>query len=247
MSPLLRPGWRREVIVFTVAYLLYSLARYLTIGDLDVAKANAHHIHDLESSLDVDVEGGVQTALSGTEALWLLNHVYLAAQLVVVPGALIWLYRRSPRHYTQLRTTVLATWVIAVPVYALFPCAPPRLADLGLVDTITSQTGVALDSELTTSFYNPLAAVPSLHAGFALAVSAALAAAATRRTTKVLAWLWAPTVMLAVIATGNHFVFDVAAGVGATVAGFVLGTALSRVQWPAMISERWIGASATTS
>src|SRR5262245_22471876 len=247
MSSLLRPGWRREVIVFTVAYLFYSLARELTIGDLGVAKANAHQIHDLEGSLDIDVEDGVQTALSGTAVLWLLNNVYLAAQLVVVPAALVWLYRRSPRHYTQLRTTVLATWVIAVPVYALYPCAPPRLADLGLVDTITSQTGVALDSKLTTSFYNPLAAVPSLHAGFALAVSAALAAAATKRTTKLLAWLWAPTVMLAVVATGNHFVFDIAAGVVATLAGFVVGAALSRVQWPAMITERWIGASATTS
>ena len=79
-----------------------------------------------------------------------------------------------------LRNTVLATWLIALPVWPLFPVAPPRLADIGLVDTITSQTGLALDSKLTTSLYNRYAAVPSLHAGFALAVSAALAAAARR-------------------------------------------------------------------
>ena len=80
-----------------------------------------------------------------------------------------------------LRNTVLATWLIALPIYALFPVAPPRLADIGLVDTITTQTGVALDSKLTTSMYNEYAAVPSLHAGFALAVSVVLGAVATRR------------------------------------------------------------------
>ena len=76
----------------------------------------------------------------------------------------------------KLRNTVLATWLIAMPIYALFPVAPPRLADIGMLDTITSGGGVRLDSALTTSFYNPLAAVPSLHAGFALAVGVALAA-----------------------------------------------------------------------
>jgi membrane-associated phospholipid phosphatase len=153
----------------------------------------------------------------------MLNHLYIAAQLVVVPGALVWLYRRSRRHYVLLRDTVLATWLVALPIYALFPCAPPRLADIGLVDTITTQTGIALDSKLTTSFYNPLAAVPSLHAGFALAVSAALAAAATRRSWKLLAWTWAPTVCLAVVATGNHFVTDIVAGAVVTIAGYALG------------------------
>ena len=95
--------------------------------------------------------------------------LYLAAQLVVLPGALVFLYRRSRPHYERLRNTILATWVLSIPIYAAFPVAPPRLADSGLVDTITTQTGVALDSSLTTSFYNELAAVPSLHVGFAVA------------------------------------------------------------------------------
>ena len=106
----------------------------------------------------------------------MLNNLYLAAQIIVVPGTLICLYRRNHEVYVKLRNTVLATWLIAMPIYALFPVAPPRLADIGMLDTITSGGGVRLDSALTTSFYNPLAAVPSLHAGFALAVGVALAA-----------------------------------------------------------------------
>jgi membrane-associated phospholipid phosphatase len=82
---------------------------------------------------------------------------------------------------------------------------------------------VALDSSLTTSFYNELAAVPSLHAGFAAAVSVALAVALRRRWAKLLALSWGPAVGLAVVATGNHFVFDIAAGLVVTVAGYGLG------------------------
>ena len=228
LSHLTRRHGVREPALFGLAYLLYSAGRFVAIGDVDIATENAQSILRLEESLRVDVEQGVQDALDGSWLLWLLNHLYLAAQLIVVPGALVWLYRRSRTHYEQLRNTVLATWLVALPIYALFPVAPPRLADIGLVDTITTQTGVALDSKLTTSFFNEYAAVPSLHAGFAVAVSAALAAAATRRRSRLLAWLWAPTVWLAVVATGNHFVADIAAGVAVTVVGYALARVVTR-------------------
>ncbi len=39
----------------------------------------------------------------------------------------------------------------------------------------------------------------------------------------MLAHLWGPTVALAVVATGNHFVFDIAAGMVAAAAGYGLG------------------------
>jgi hypothetical protein len=239
-----RTPWGRELALFGVAYLLYSLGRFVAIGDHDVAVANAGSIVDLEQALSADVEQSVQSALQGSWLLWLLNHLYIAAQLIVVPGALVWLYKRSHTHYVLLRNTVLATWLIALPIYALFPCAPPRLADVGLVDTITTQTGLALDSKLTTSFYNPIAAVPSLHAGFALAVSAALAAATSRRSLRVLAWLWAPTIGLAVVATGNHFVFDIAAGAVVTVAGYGLGRLVAGGRLPVLQAPQERAASA---
>ena len=219
-----RPGGRERALVGR-ANQLYSARRFVAVGDLDVATANAQWIVDVERSLALDIEQGVQDALNGTWVVWVLNHLYLAAQLVVVPGALIWLYRRSRSHYELLRNTVLATWLIALPIYALFPVAPPRLADIGMVDTITTQTGLALDSKLTTSFYNELAAVPSLHAGFAVAVSAAIAAAVRRPWARALAWTWAPVVCLAVVATGNHFVADILAGVIVTALGYAAGAA----------------------
>ena len=177
----------------------------------------------------VATEASVQGALTGTWVLWLLNHLYLAAQLVVLPGALIFLFHRSHPLYLRLRNTILATWLISIPVYAAFPVAPPRLTDSGLVDTITSQTGVSLDSSLTTSFYNELAAVPSLHVGFAVVIGIALAAAVRNPIAKGLWLMWGPVIGLAVVATGNHYVFDIAAGVVAAGLGYLLGAAVARM------------------
>jgi hypothetical protein len=225
----LSPAARAQLGIFLFAYLVYSAARFVTIGDLSVAQANADWIMDLQHHLGVGVEASVQQALTGTWVLWLLNHLYLAAQLVVLPGSLIFLYRRRHPMYERLRNTILATWVLSIPIYAAFPVAPPRLADSGLVDTITTQTGVALDSSLTTSFYNELAAVPSLHVGFAVVVGMALAAAVRTRVIKAVWLLWGPAIGLAVVATGNHYVFDIAAGVVAAGLGYLLGAAVARM------------------
>jgi hypothetical protein len=214
--------------LFFTAYLLYSASRWVVTGDQAIALHHARWIVDLEAALGVAVEGSVQRALDGTALLWALNQAYVAAQVLVVPAALIWLYRHDGLAYRRLRDTVLATWLLALPVFWLFPVTPPRLAGLGIADTITQQTGLALDSTLTTSFYNPLAAVPSLHCGFALAVSLALAHSARRRWTRALALTWAPTIFLAVVATGNHFVFDIAAGIAMTTLGFGVARLLTR-------------------
>lgn len=221
-------GARTQIGLFLLAYLVYSAARWVAVGDLASAQDHAAWIVNLEQDLGVASEASVQNALTGTWILWLLNHAYIAAQLVVVPGALIFLYRRSRPVYDRLRNTILATWLISVPVYAAFPVAPPRLADMGLVDTISQQTGFAMDSNLTTAFYNELAAVPSLHVGFAVAVGIAIASAVRNPLVKAVALLWGPAIGLAVVATGNHFVFDIAAGLVASAIGYGVGTVAAR-------------------
>jgi hypothetical protein len=228
MPAVLRSGPRAQIGLFLLAYLVYSAARWVAVGDLATAQDHANWIMDLERNLGVDSESSVQDALSGTWVIWLLNHAYIAAQLLVVPGALIFLYRRSRPIYERLRNTILATWLISIPIYAAFPVAPPRLADVGLVDTITEQTGFAMDSAVTTKFYNELAAVPSLHVGFAVVVGIALAAAFRNPIARTAALLWGPLIALAVVATGNHYVFDIAAGVVVSGAGYGVGTVAAR-------------------
>jgi membrane-associated phospholipid phosphatase len=213
---------RVQLGLFVAAWAIYDVARWVWAGELGPATENAHRVMDLEHATGTAVERSVQQAFDAGWATWLLSNVYLAAQLAVVPGALFVLYRRSPGVYRRLRDTILATWMISVPIFALFPCAPPRLAGIGMADTVSDQAAVALTGH-STVFYNPLAAVPSLHCGFAFAIGIALAAAARRPWTKALALSWGPIVALSVVATGNHYVFDIAAGLLVSAAGYVVG------------------------
>ncbi len=45
---------------------------------------------------------------------------------------------------------------------------------------------------------------------------------------RTLALLWGPAIGLAVVATGNHFVFDIAAGVLISAIGYAVGTVAAR-------------------
>jgi PAP2 superfamily len=229
----LRRGWHAQLAIFLAAYLVYDAARWIFSGDLDTARVHADWVIDLERSTHVAIEASVQRAFDAGTVSWLLSNIYLAAQLVVLPLALVWLYRRSRPVYRRLRDTVIATWLIAVPIFALFPVAPPRLAGIGIVDTVSRQAGVGLTGR-STLFYNPFAAVPSLHVGFAFAIGVAAAAALRAPWAKALALLWGPLVTLAVLATGNHYVFDVVAGLLVTGAGFAAGRLRTRLTTPVL-------------
>jgi membrane-associated phospholipid phosphatase len=224
-------GWRAELSLFLAVYVVYNLARWLFVGDLDAAREHARWIVALEQSAGLAIERPLQDGLDSPAATQLLSYTYLAAQFVVLPGTLIWLYRRAPSDYRRLRNTVVASWLIAVPIFALFPVAPPRLADMGFTDTVSHMPGVGLTGR-STIFYNPLAALPSLHVGFAAAVGLALTLALRGRWSKALALTWPPLVALSVIATGNHYVFDIAAGLLVTGLGFAAGRLPPRLSRP---------------
>jgi membrane-associated phospholipid phosphatase len=207
--------------MFAAVYLLYEAVRGMFAGRLGVARAHAELIVGLERALHLGVETAVQHALGEGVAGWLLSNVYLIAQTVAPAAALFWLYRHSPVIYRRLRRTVIGAWLLALPVFVLFPVAPPRLTGTGVVDTVSQQAAVSLTGH-STLFYNPYAAVPSLHVAVAFAIAIAMAIALQRPWTKLLAAMWCPLVITSVIATGNHYLFDVAAGLLVTGLAYAL-------------------------
>jgi membrane-associated phospholipid phosphatase len=212
----------REIALFAGLYVIYTAARWLVHSHLSTALSNARWVISVEHDAHIGIEGSVQHALHFEPASWLLSNVYLAAQLVVPVLVLVYTYVRARPIYISLRNTIIAIWLIAIPVFALFPVAPPRMAGIGLGEAASRGSAIGLTGH-STIFYNPYAAVPSLHVGVALAVSLALAAATRRRWLKLLGLLWAPLVTLAVIATGNHYVFDVVTGALTAAVGYALG------------------------
>jgi hypothetical protein len=88
-------GSRSEPSLFLAVYIVYNLARWLFVGDLDAARQHARSIVELEQSAGLAIERPVQDALDSPATTRLLSYSYLAAQFVVLPGALIWQERRA--------------------------------------------------------------------------------------------------------------------------------------------------------
>jgi hypothetical protein len=110
-----------------------------------------------------------------------------------------------------VRTTLLLASGLALVGFLVYPTASPRLAGLGIVDTVSSGR-VDLNHGLVSSLYNPDAAVPSMHIGYAVVVGASLLRYARSYRAHLAGALYPPFVLLVVVATGNHFFFAAAAG-----------------------------------
>jgi hypothetical protein len=216
-----------EAAVVLAFYAAYEASRGLVVGDRRLAVDHARAITSLEQRLHVFVEPTVQRTLHAVpELVTLMGGAYLTLHLSVTAGVLLWLHQRRRAAFAPVRTTLLLASAIALVGFLLYPTAPPRLADVGLVDTVSSRH-IDLNKGLLSSLYNPFAAVPSLHMGYALVATAALARYARTRLARLTGLLYSAFVLLVIVATGNHFLFDAAAGALVVVIAYSLAAAMT--------------------
>ncbi len=212
-----------EAALVVTLYGVYELARGLVVGNTREADRHADQLVALERSLHLFVEGRVQHAADALPGLvGLLGVAYLTLHLAVTAVVLLWLHRRRPSAFPFVRTTLLVASALALVGFLAYPAAPPRLAGIGIADTVSSGR-VDLNHGLVSSLYNPYAAVPSMHVGYALIVATSLLRYGGGRLIRTLGTLYPAFVLLVVVATGNHFFLDAAAG--ALVAALALAAA----------------------
>jgi hypothetical protein len=228
---------RSEAAAVLVLYGFYELARGLVVGDARVAVHHAHRVVALERWLHLLFEANVQhgaRALPGFTSV--LGTAYLTLHLVVTAGVLLWLHQRRPAAFAFVRTTLLFASALALIGFLAYPTAPPRLAGIGIVDTV-SNGHIDLNKGLVSSLYNPYAAVPSMHIGYALIVGVSLFLYGRRPLVRALGALYSPFVLLVVVATGNHFFFDAVTGALVAMLAAAAAAPLTRRAAPTRISE----------
>ncbi len=153
---------------------------------------------------------------------WDVCFTFIYTSHFIVPFALAGvLWARSGRAFKQFTNRFLTLSAAGLATYILFPAAPPWMAsEQGLLDPITRSSGrgfelvsvpTAAAFDKGQSIVNLVAAVPSLHAGIAMLVSLFL--------WPRVSWWWRPIVALyplamalMLMATGEHYFFDVALG-----------------------------------
>ena len=201
-----------EAALVVTLYGAYELSRGLVVGNSSEADHHAERLVALERSLHLFVEGKVQRAADALPGLrGLLGVAYLTLHLAVTAVVLLWLHQRRPTAFPFIRTALLAASALALVGFIAYPTAPPRLAGIGIADTV-SNGHVNLNHGLVSSLYNPYAAVPSMHVGYAVIVAISLLRFGGGRLVRTLGTVYPAFVLLVVVATGNHFFLDAVAG-----------------------------------
>jgi hypothetical protein len=200
-------------------YVAYSATRLAVGGQWGAAREHADQLLSIERDLHIDVELWLNTLV--TPVTWLAvpsSYWYATMHFIVTPALLVLLYHRHPALYRPARTALMAATLVALLGYYFFPTAPPRLVGGGYVDTLSATAAYGwwpTTAEAAAgggSATNQVAAMPSMHVGWALWVSIVLAALARRRWLKVLAFLYVATTTSVVVLTANHWVLDAVAG-----------------------------------
>ncbi len=125
-----------------------------------------------------------------------------------------------------------AHWIPGLPT--VLGVAYIALHFLGTAVFLVSHSAkVNLSSDLLGSLYNPFAAVPSLHFGYALLVGVTIAALAPGRLARAIGWTYPVVMMIVIVATGNHFFFDAAGGAIAIAIGYLFARQIESPATPA--------------
>jgi hypothetical protein len=216
-------GWTQVAVVLS-AVLGYLLARAAIEPNWAAAYANARRIAELEQLIHLGWEDDLQqfflSSLPG--AVKAMNAFYFLGHFVLTGVFFVWLYRRDRDGFRAFRDGFMAATLISAFVHWYYPAAPPRLlGDLGFVDTLSALSGIDIGSPNSSALSNPVAAVPSLHAGYALGVGAGLLRYGRSHWAYLAGVGYPVVVVLTIIVTGNHFVLDAVAGLAVMAAGFL--------------------------
>jgi membrane-associated phospholipid phosphatase len=220
----------RQVVIWLGFVVAYQLAR--GVADRDPAEAirNGLAVIDLQERFGGLWELSLQGALLSSDFLMTLTSwTYWLSQFAVLGLALLFVYLRRNDAFLRFRNTILAANVIGLAGYIAFPTAPPRMfGEYGFVDVLAQFSSLNHGSAIVELASNPYAAMPSLHAADALIVGVTMALLVRRLPFKILWLAWPAWVAFCVMATGNHFWLDIAAGavVAVLAAGAVSATSL---------------------
>ncbi len=203
----------REAMIALVAAAVYFGGRVLIEGSPERSTRNARRILDLEQAVGIDVEIGAQNLVLDNDVLRTLgnlSYVWLHWPLLIT--VLIVLFHRSRIRYVQLRNSLIASGLVGLFLFWVYPAAPPRFMP-GYEGTVSDAARRHyLDYPL--SWTNQFASFPSFHIGWTLLACLALAATFDSFWRQMITMIPAVLVGLAVVTTANHYVVDTLVGAG---------------------------------
>jgi len=222
-----RPRWWLDALVIVWLGWVYDIVANLAPLRRLAAIGHAEGLLRLERALHLDPELALNRWLVSEHTLGtLLSYYYDNAHFIVTLGLLGWLWWRRADLYRPLRNALVLINAIGLAVFWLYPVAPPRMLP-GFTDVVaTSHTFGSWHTGSLASAANQFAAMPSLHMAWAAWCGLVLWRLSERAPVRALALFYPSVTAVAVLATGNHFVLDLLAGLVTAALAVALAQAL---------------------
>jgi hypothetical protein len=212
-APVARPRWWLDALVIVWLGWIYDIVANLAPLRQRAAVGHAEGLLHLERALHLEPELALNRWLVVHHTLGtVLSYYYDNAHFIVTFGLLGWLWWKRADLYRPLRNALVSINVLGLAVFWLYPVAPPRMLP-GFDDVVaSSHTFGSWHTGSLASAANQFAAMPSLHMAWAAWCGLVMWRLSSRAAVRIAAVVYPCVTAVAVLATGNHFLLDVLAG-----------------------------------
>lgn len=231
---------KRSNPLIEVGCLVFVIWVYSWLQDLAplrnrLARVNGERLLSFEHSIGIHPELALDRWLTHHSVLaFIFSNFYDNAIFAITFGFAGVIWWRRPDLFRALRNDLVLANLIAFVVFWAFPVAPPRMFPrLGFTDVVATAGGLGAWHNQLVTHADQLAAMPSMHMGYAVWCSIVAWRMARTQGARVAAALFGlgyPLLTaLVVMATANHYLVDVVAGVATTFLAVVFVETLAPV------------------
>jgi hypothetical protein len=203
-----RWGWYlREFVLLNILFIIWRIVGHYSVFHEAGAFARGRWLWDAERAMHLPSEATLQRQILGHATFdRIANGYYAWAHIALFAAVLLWLLFWHREAYPKWRNLVVVFTAISL-LIALMPTAPPRLIpELGVID-LPARFHQSVYEGLGEGITDQLAAMPSVHIGWAVLVAWAVIAVTRSR------WRWlalAHPILTTyfIVVTGNHYWLD---------------------------------------
>ncbi len=196
----------RNAALLVGLWFAYALVRTLTSDEFSTAIENAQQVIDFQNAIGLPSEVHMQRFLLDHPGLIkAANTFYMWVHFPLTGVFVIWVMLRHRHVFPVIRDALILLTAAAMVLHVAFPLAPPRFIP-GFFDT-GALFGPSPYSLSASQAANTIAAMPSLHVGWAFVIAISVVTL-TRSRWRYLAFLHPLVTSAVVVATANHYWVD---------------------------------------
>jgi hypothetical protein len=232
-------GWTQVALVVGIALVVVLVVPMVAPPSKVPPDALGHGLAlvDIERATGLFFEHTVQDTVIGFEPIVIAaNWWYGIMHFAVTAVAFVWLFRSNRPDFVLWRNTFAVSSVLTLAIQAAWAATPPRLLD-GAGDTPRFVDALSTFSSpwsfsASGGVANQYAAMPSMHAVWALIVACIVVPRAQHLWVRIAAVAYPCVTVVAIMITGNHYVIDAIAAIPIVAVGYAAARGFARLRAP---------------